>query len=296
MWFLQTKDSTILDSLVPGEEVDVQVTIKCAYSPNAGHWSSWSHPVRAMVPQSAGVLKWESVWIWVSGRALTWDLLCHRCNLWKKKMFLSSSRWHFSNVLHIWPAEDHLSLAWEQIWSRPCVQTFIQNNPKVHCYIPSLKNVIHWIFNVNIFSWVLIEYKDLHASKYTPGTALVWAWNVAIYWQPQPFRSFDIVVHPVHFFGFCPLKHTDIWHPLLWGCDSMWYYSEVVDWTQWTECLAEENVTEVCHFRGEEFKRVRVKLASSSAPLSRTFYSPEFTLRSSGEGLSFSASGRVWVF
>nr|XP_040039623.1 thrombopoietin receptor isoform X2 [Gasterosteus aculeatus aculeatus] len=144
----ETKDSTILDSLVPGEEVDVQVTIKCAYSPNAGHWSSWSHPVRAMVPQSADD---------ISLTCFTSDLQRITC------------RWHGSRY-----GQDHV-------------------------------------------------YK----------------------------LSYKIT------------------------------QSEVVDWTQWTECLAEENVTEVCHFRGEEFKRVRVKLASSSAPHSRTFYSPEFTLRSS---------------
>ncbi|KAG7513832.1 thrombopoietin receptor [Solea senegalensis] len=42
-----------LNSLVPGEETDIKVTIKCAFSPSAGHWSRWSHPVRAMVPQRA---------------------------------------------------------------------------------------------------------------------------------------------------------------------------------------------------------------------------------------------------
>ncbi|XP_039985749.1 thrombopoietin receptor isoform X2 [Xiphias gladius] len=41
----------VLDSLAPGEETEVRVTSKCASG--AGHWSSWSHPVRAMVPQSA---------------------------------------------------------------------------------------------------------------------------------------------------------------------------------------------------------------------------------------------------
>ncbi|XP_068599559.1 thrombopoietin receptor [Brachionichthys hirsutus] len=47
------KQSVVLDSLVPGEEVQVQVAIKCALNSWAGHWSSWSHPVRAVVPQSA---------------------------------------------------------------------------------------------------------------------------------------------------------------------------------------------------------------------------------------------------
>lgn len=44
----------VLDSLVPGEETEVQLTVKCFSSPGLGHWSSWSHPGQAMVPQSAG--------------------------------------------------------------------------------------------------------------------------------------------------------------------------------------------------------------------------------------------------
>lgn len=48
-----------LDSLVPGEETEVQVAVKCGPDLNAGHWSSWSQPVRAIVPQSAGVFKQE---------------------------------------------------------------------------------------------------------------------------------------------------------------------------------------------------------------------------------------------
>ncbi|XP_071371085.1 thrombopoietin receptor [Centroberyx affinis] len=42
-----------LVSLVPGEVVQVQVRVKRSISENTGHWSHWSHPVRAMVPQSA---------------------------------------------------------------------------------------------------------------------------------------------------------------------------------------------------------------------------------------------------
>ncbi|KAK1896492.1 Thrombopoietin receptor [Dissostichus eleginoides] len=47
------KEGDTLDSLVPGEELDVQVAVKYALNPNAGHWSSWSNLVRAVVPQSA---------------------------------------------------------------------------------------------------------------------------------------------------------------------------------------------------------------------------------------------------
>uniref|UniRef100_A0A3Q3VU13 Fibronectin type-III domain-containing protein n=1 Tax=Mola mola TaxID=94237 RepID=A0A3Q3VU13_MOLML len=49
----EAREGGILDSLVPGEEVEVQVTVKCALNPSAGHWSSWSQPVRAVAPQSA---------------------------------------------------------------------------------------------------------------------------------------------------------------------------------------------------------------------------------------------------
>uniref|UniRef100_A0A3Q0RW06 MPL proto-oncogene, thrombopoietin receptor n=1 Tax=Amphilophus citrinellus TaxID=61819 RepID=A0A3Q0RW06_AMPCI len=44
-------EDTVLDALTPGEEVKVQVKIKPT-SVNDGPWSSWSHPVRAVVPQS----------------------------------------------------------------------------------------------------------------------------------------------------------------------------------------------------------------------------------------------------
>ncbi|XP_034439143.1 thrombopoietin receptor isoform X1 [Hippoglossus hippoglossus] len=43
----------ILDSLVPGEQTEVQVSVKCAPTPSEGHWSRWSQPVRGIVPQSA---------------------------------------------------------------------------------------------------------------------------------------------------------------------------------------------------------------------------------------------------
>lgn len=54
---IQARGGHILDSLVPGEVVEVQVSVKCALNPDAGHWSSWSRPVRAVVPQSAGEFK-----------------------------------------------------------------------------------------------------------------------------------------------------------------------------------------------------------------------------------------------
>lgn len=54
---IQAKEGHILDSVGPGEEVEVQVSVKCALNPDGGHWSSWSRPVRAVVPQSAGEFK-----------------------------------------------------------------------------------------------------------------------------------------------------------------------------------------------------------------------------------------------
>lgn len=54
---IQAKGGHILDSAVPGEEVEVQVSVKCALNPDVGHWSSWSRPVRAAFPQSAGEFK-----------------------------------------------------------------------------------------------------------------------------------------------------------------------------------------------------------------------------------------------
>lgn len=40
--------------MVPGEVTEVQLRAKYAPNPAAGHWSRWSEPVRAMVPQSSG--------------------------------------------------------------------------------------------------------------------------------------------------------------------------------------------------------------------------------------------------
>ncbi|XP_008297767.1 thrombopoietin receptor isoform X2 [Stegastes partitus] len=45
-------EDNILDSLVPGEEVEVQVAVKCSLHSDGGHWSSWSHPMRTVVSQS----------------------------------------------------------------------------------------------------------------------------------------------------------------------------------------------------------------------------------------------------
>uniref|UniRef100_A0A3Q3K870 Fibronectin type-III domain-containing protein n=1 Tax=Monopterus albus TaxID=43700 RepID=A0A3Q3K870_MONAL len=53
-WHTKLTTYSSLESLVPGEEVEVQVTVKCSSDSGTGHWSSWSQPVKAIVPQSAG--------------------------------------------------------------------------------------------------------------------------------------------------------------------------------------------------------------------------------------------------
>ncbi|XP_014910451.1 thrombopoietin receptor [Poecilia latipinna] len=52
---VEVKDDSFLLSLEPGEEVEVQASVKCANRPDEhpGYWSAWSKPVRAIVPQSA---------------------------------------------------------------------------------------------------------------------------------------------------------------------------------------------------------------------------------------------------
>ncbi|XP_032381039.1 thrombopoietin receptor [Etheostoma spectabile] len=144
----EAKVGDILDSLEPGEEVEVRVAVKYALNPNAGHWSSWSHPVRAVVPQSAG------------------DIL-------------------------------------------------------LECYTSDLQNISC-------------------------------QWNGNRYSKENEYKLF-------HKMGL----------------------SEALGWTEWTECLADRDLTELCRFRGDTFRKVRVKLTGTSTPLGRTFYTQEFTLNNS---------------
>ncbi|XP_029938980.1 thrombopoietin receptor [Salarias fasciatus] len=51
--------------------------------------------------------------------------------------------------------------------------------------------------------------------------------------------------------------------------------------TEWTECLDDETLTNLCTFTGDVYRTVKVKLTSTSAATSRTFYSEEFTLNNS---------------
>uniref|UniRef100_A0A8C4HNY2 MPL proto-oncogene, thrombopoietin receptor n=1 Tax=Dicentrarchus labrax TaxID=13489 RepID=A0A8C4HNY2_DICLA len=138
----EAKEGDILDSLVPGEEVEVQVSVKCGSNLNAAHWSSWSHPVRAMVPQSA----------------------------------------------------DDISLM---------------------CYTSDLQT-------------------------------LTCQWNGSRYDEEKLFYKMGL--------------------------------GETLGWTEWTECLPDKNMTDLCRFQGDNSSKIRVKL---STPLSRTFYSPEFMLSNS---------------
>ncbi|XP_005457175.1 thrombopoietin receptor isoform X1 [Oreochromis niloticus] len=49
-------------------------------------------------------------------------------------------------------------------------------------------------------------------------------------------------------------------------------------WTGWTECVADEKITDLCCFHGGESREVRVKLTNISGPKRRTFYTGAFTL------------------
>ncbi|XP_035508878.1 thrombopoietin receptor [Morone saxatilis] len=142
------EDYYILDSLVPGEEVKIQLRVKRASNLGAGHWSSWSHPMRAMVPQSA----------------------------------------------------DDISLT---------------------CYTSDLQT-------------------------------LTCQWNGSRYNEEKLFYKMGL--------------------------------SETLGWTEWTECLPDRDMTDLCRFQGDKSSKVRVKLSStplSRTLLSRTFYSPEFMLNNS---------------
>ncbi|XP_061681342.1 thrombopoietin receptor [Syngnathoides biaculeatus] len=133
-------------SLIPGEEVQVQVAVKCANTESAGHWSRWSDAVRDVAPQSA----------------------------------------------------DDISLM---------------------CFSPNLQTI-------------------------------TCQWNSSRYSQPNICKLF-IKLH----------------------------LSEYLGWTDWTECLPDKNSTDQCSFQGDESEKVRVKLTNAAVPLTRTFYTQEFTLK-----------------
>ncbi|KAM7388149.1 hypothetical protein PAMP_024347 [Pampus punctatissimus] len=140
-------DDTLV-TLVPGEEVQVQVTVKCASNEDTGHWSRWSSPVQAVAPQSA-----DDIY-----------LLCYTSDL--------------QNIICQWNGSRH-----------------------------SVQN----------------EYK------------------------------------------------------LFYKMSS----SGALGWTEWAECPADREFTTRCSFHGDESRKVRVKLSNTPAPLSRTFFTQEFTLNKS---------------
>uniref|UniRef100_A0A8C7ZU08 Fibronectin type-III domain-containing protein n=1 Tax=Oryzias sinensis TaxID=183150 RepID=A0A8C7ZU08_9TELE len=142
-------DKTSLElSLVPGEEVEIQLAVKCGYDENVGHWSSWTQPVHATVPQSA----------------------------------------------------DDISLT---------------------CSTFDLKSVTcHW--------------NDFMAFEES---------------ENKLFYKMDIKEPPY--------------------------------WTPWSECVWSGNITNVCHFHGDESKKVMVKLVSTSAASNRTFFTEAFKVKNS---------------
>ncbi|KAM3620386.1 uncharacterized protein V6R79_022386 [Siganus canaliculatus] len=72
------------------------------------------------------------------------------------------------------------------------------------------------------------------------------------------------------------------WNGSRYGSDLKLYYqsdgSAGVSGAEWSECVADVNVTNRCRFPGNESGTFRVKLGSSSAPLRRTFFTDPFSL------------------
>ncbi|XP_061594977.1 thrombopoietin receptor [Cololabis saira] len=145
---LSTTRNNIHLLLTPGEEVEVQVAVKSPDHSDAGHWSSWSQPVRAAVPQSA----------------------------------------------------DDISLI---------------------CSTPDLQNV------------------TCH-------------WNASRYDTENEFKLF---------------------YKMSLG--------ESLNRGDWSECLADWIIHDTCHFHGNVSRKMRVKLKSTSASTTRTFFTKEFTLNRS---------------
>ncbi|XP_061739635.1 thrombopoietin receptor isoform X1 [Nerophis ophidion] len=57
------------------------------------------------------------------------------------------------------------------------------------------------------------------------------------------------------------------------------HLSKSTGWTDWTECLDDGMLTDQCSFQGDTSRKVLMKLSSPTVPLSRTFYSQEFTIQ-----------------
>lgn len=92
--------------------------------------------------------------------------------------------------------------------------------------------------------------------------------------------------------------HMKLLFSVIWLCYNS--CSKTSRWTSWTECVADEKITDQCCFHGEESREVRVKLTNISGPKRRTFYTGAFTLSNSSEWhlivlfLSFLVILHVW--
>lgn len=216
----QVKEGDILDSAVPGEKVEVQIAVKCALNPHAGHWSRWSQPVQEVVPQSAGV-----------------DYIL-RPHVSSGGFF---SRW--CDIKQCFPCfSDDISLM---------------------CYTSDLQNVIcQW--NGTRYG-LEKEYKPFYR------TALRYIISIRteypqICWHLRPTKT------DFHIVRYC-------------------FPSKASSWSNWAECLADLNITDMCSFKGDAFQKLKVKLCSTASLLSRTFYTREFTMNTSSKSFCSSFLG-----
>ncbi|MED6267458.1 hypothetical protein CHARACLAT_012472 [Characodon lateralis] len=54
-----------------------------------------------------------------------------------------------------------------------------------------------------------------------------------------------------------------------------------LNWTEWTKCQEDQNVSKTCSFRGDNFGKIKVKLNNTQATVKPLFFSEEFTLNKS---------------
>ncbi|XP_056894969.1 thrombopoietin receptor isoform X2 [Takifugu flavidus] len=93
---------------------------------------------------------------------------------------------------------------------------------------------------------------------------------------------------------------TCMWNTTRYGPDNdftLFYKTSPGDgssWSDWAECLTEESLTDLCRFQGHQSSRFRVKLCSDPSPLSRTFYTPTFTMYQSIRTTPPSHLNRWW--
>ncbi|XP_057698249.1 thrombopoietin receptor isoform X2 [Corythoichthys intestinalis] len=85
------KGDDSLVSVVPGEEVQIRVAVKCGNIESAGHWSHWSNPVRDVAPQSADD---------ISLKCYTSDLQMITCR-WNSSKYSQPNACRFFSKIHI---------------------------------------------------------------------------------------------------------------------------------------------------------------------------------------------------